>query len=138
MRRDDPLGSEWATAVGPIAELRELFASVALSICASDAAARVGLRDAAALGAWLVARRMPPFRVLRDWYYVVRLVELSHTDSLCRWALSGGNAPEVSCRFVERVTGESWSTVRARGVAFARQRALDVWRPYREVDWTAD
>jgi hypothetical protein len=110
--------------------LPSLWASVDLTLSSRRAAAALGVRNSDALRDWLRERRLPPYRTLRDWFYVVRLVELAEYGSLAQWALRDARDPATYYHFVERVTGMTWGTVRRGGVRSIRGRALDVWRPW--------
>lgn len=125
--------AEWAAVIADCAPLLPLWASVDLTLSSRRAAHALGLGDSDALRDWLRQRRLPPYQSLRNWYYMVRLVELAEQGSLARWALSDERDPATYYRFVEREAGMSWSSVRRRGVRFVRARALAVWSPWREI-----
>jgi len=122
--------TEWSMVMAACGPLPSLWASVDLTLSCRRAADALGVRNSDALRDWMRVRRLPPYRTLRDWYFVVRLVELAEGGSLARWALMDARDPATYYRFVERVTGMTWGTIRRTGVGSVRVRALDVWRPW--------
>lgn len=121
---------ELKSSIGPLAALLD---KVDLAVTARRAAHALQLRDSAALHTWLLTRGLPPYRLLRDWYYVVRLVELVESGSLAEWTLRLGRDPATYYRFVARVTGENWRVLRLGGASSVRSRALAVWQPWRRA-----
>lgn len=74
---------------------------------------------------------MPPYRPLRDWWYVSTLVEFSQRgDSLASAALGWGKDPAQYYRFVVRVTGKRWSELKQSGLCWVRCAAIAVWSPF--------
>jgi hypothetical protein len=122
--------AEWHKVIEACGPLPSLWASVDLTLSSRRAAHALGVRDSDALREWLRERRLPPYLVLRNWYYVVRLVELAELGSLAQWALNDARDPATFYHYVERTTGLSWRTIRDAGVRPIRARALHVWRPW--------
>jgi hypothetical protein len=131
MQDDPPLsvGADWDAVVAACGPLVTLWASVDLTLSARRAAVSLGLRDSNALREWLRERRLPPYLTLRNWYYVVRLLEVSERGSLARWALDGVRDPATYYRFAKRTTGMTWTAIWDEGPLSIRTRALAVWQP---------
>lgn len=121
---------QWYSVASEARQLIDHWCDVDLSLSRRGIAARLGLSNSESVDRWLRSRRLPPYGLFRDWYYVVRLVEIAGETTLAKWALSQGRDPAVYYRFVERVVRAPWKDVRGRGVAWVRRRALDVWNPY--------
>lgn len=120
--------SRWELVIARIGQLEPVLRPVDLSLSAQGAALALGLENSSSLSRWLRSRHLPPFKSLRDWYYVACLTE--HTSdgcSLATFALQRNQYPSIYYRFVDRVTGQPWSTVRQRGVAWVRATALQQW-----------
>ena len=123
--------AEWEAVMTRCGALLPPFAEVRLNVNAKGVADALGLRNADALRKLLVARRLPPFRMLRDWCYVVQLADrFADKRSIASWAMRRGEYPTVYYRFVRAVTGQPWRVVLARGPAWAKGSALHVWSPY--------
>jgi len=127
----DATDARWNLVLERIGDLRPLFDEVRLSLRQTQVAHLLALPNIDALRRVLRARRLPDFRLLRDWYYVVRMVERSYEDdALGHWAMYRGDCANVYYRFVERVTGLKWRVVRDHGVQWVRARALVIWAPF--------
>jgi len=113
------------------APLLPLWASVDLTLSARRAAHAMGLHDSDELRDWLRERGLPPYLLLRNWYYVVQLLELAERGSLARWALEGARDPATYYRFSERTTGMTWKALRDAHRPSIRAHALDMWQPWR-------
>ncbi|WP_396215652.1 hypothetical protein [Gemmatimonas sp.] len=130
--------SEWSVTLQRLGPLQPILEQLSLRLTATGAARSIGLRSPSELRRWLTDRRLPPFQLLRDWYYVVRLIERftpsengSPFDvSLANWALREGKAPSVYYMFVLRVAERPWSVLRSSGPRIAKERALRMWDPY--------
>lgn len=68
------------------------------------------------------------FRLLRDWWFVVRLHEEAiETGSLAQVAKRRGDYQSVLTRFVARVTGRDWRVWAARDSHAMRCAAVTAW-----------
>lgn len=133
--RTGPEEPEWQSVMQRCVELAPMLASLRLKNTASKAAAVMGLDGPMALNRELQRRRLPPFGLMRDWCYVVKLVDRFGVDrSLANWALHRGEYPAVYYQFVRRVTGLTWRELLNRGTEWAQHRALAVWAPYLAKD----
>ena len=126
-----PATSAWLSIVARCTEVTHLFEGCHLSLRVSHAANMLGLPNKQALQQMLLARRLPPFQRLRNWYYVVHLTErFAKEGALSRWALRRGDDPSGYYKLVRVTTGHTWNQVRARGPEWARTMALHVWAPH--------
>jgi hypothetical protein len=117
-----------ATRCGP---LWRLLHDCRLGLTAGQAAITLGLKDPAELRKWLQSGRLPPFAYLRNWGYVVFLLERPQgSASLAGMVLDRGEDPSMYYRFVKRVTGMPWRNVKAHGRLWAIATALQVWGPH--------
>lgn len=122
---------EWQSVMARCHDLLPYFAELQLNVTATRVACSLGIARADALRALLIGRRLPPFRVMRDWYYIVRLVErFGGGQSIADWALRRGDSPSVYYRLVRQVTGQPWRVVAARGPGDAKVHALRFWGPH--------
>jgi hypothetical protein len=129
----------WLETLARMSELVPMLESIDLKLRATGVAKQLQLRDAAALRQWLAARELPPFQLVRDWYYVVALAQrfsakptaTTSSPTVSDWALCAGQSSSVYYSFVKRVTGDSWKTVRDAGSTASRRRALKIWEAYR-------
>lgn len=124
----------WELVMDRYRDLVTLFQGCQLGLLISGASRTLGLQDKAALRRVLENRRLPPFRSLRDWCYVVHLLDQFSRayadDTLGCWALRRGEDPRAYYRLVKRTTGHHWKEVQSMGGAWARATALSVWAPY--------
>ncbi len=121
----------WRETIQRFAELRPLLDETRLGVTAKDAAEYLGLETEGALREWLKKRWLPPFKYLRQWYYVVQIVERwERGEAIAGWALARGDNPSVYYKFVESVGRVKWTQLRARGSVDAKQRALSQWTVY--------
>lgn len=126
-----PNPSDLSAVLARWSELTDLFEGCHLSLRISRAASLVGLRSKEALRRELAFRRLPPFQLLRDWCYTVRLAERFAVDeALAEWALRRGDDPASYYKLVRKTTGHSWSDVRAKGPQWASTMARLVWTPH--------
>ena len=122
---DGALDLRWEKTVGQFADLAALFADIRLSLSQTQAAAALGLPNADALRRLLLKRRLPPYRLLRDWYYVSLMVERAMAnDRPGHWAMHRGDFANVYYRFVEKLTGLRWKVVLRYGLRWVQARAL--------------
>jgi hypothetical protein len=91
---------------------------------AGSVAAQFGLRNRFDLANWLTREGLPPLHELAGWVSVLLWIELCTRTgmSLCDLALRRGRDPAACYRLVQRVTGQKWSTVRARGTGWVLDR----------------
>ncbi|WP_309670834.1 hypothetical protein [Gemmatimonas sp.] len=74
--------------------LAELFAKLRLAVTVADACAALGVSDRRELSRELSRSRLPPFRLLKNWFQVVEMADHSKGGiSLCNLALSRGEYP---------------------------------------------
>jgi len=119
---------QWKETLSRFTELHPLFAELRLDVTAKRAASHLGLADSRALSAWLRGRHLPPFKILRDWYFVVLMVERdADGDAIARWTLHTGMNPSVYYNFVRACTQSTWTAVKVAGVLSAKQKALQIW-----------
>lgn len=131
---DETLASRWESVIARIGPLAPVLQRIDLSLSARQAALEIGLKDSLSLNRWLRSRHLPPFRSLRDWYYVACLTEVaSNGSSLATFALQRNQYPSIYYRFVDRVTGSAWRSIDQRGVAWVRATALQQW-----THWTLE
>lgn len=124
----DDLVSRWELVIARTGLLEPVLQRIDLSLSAQRAALEVGMESGQALTRWLRSRHLPPFKLLRDWYYVAVLSEHSSNGcSLATFALQRNQYPSIYYRFVDRVTGHAWRIVRQRGVGWVRASALQQW-----------
>lgn len=114
--------------MGPLAEL---FAELRLAVTVADACEALGLPGRAELSRELARRRLPPFRLLKNWFQVVEMANHSEGGtSLCNLALRRGEYPAAYYRLVSSTTGHSWTAVESKGSTWLKQVALQSWAPY--------
>ena len=125
---DGAIDAAWTDLEERIGPLRPLLDTMTLGISARRAAQFLSLRNSADLRRWLIARRLPPWAILRDWYIVVRL--LAHNDevgTLSKLATTRIASSSVYYTFVKRVTGAGWTEMKQRGLRDAKRRALSIY-----------
>ena len=127
----------WHAVLERCSDLLPLFERCELRLRATEVAQAMGLRSCAALHQLLAIRRLPPFSALRDWYYVVVLVDkfglhktTSGLGTLSAYVLQRGEDPRMYYRLVKRTTGHRWGEVQQLGVEWVRHTALQVWSPH--------
>ncbi len=122
---------EWESVEVRMGDVARVLRELQLGKTADDIARSVGLSDARALRDDLVRKKLPPYRLLRNWYTVVVFVERAlGARSLCSVALSLTDDPSKYYRLARVVTGRPWTDVIQRGLAACQTDALDAWRPY--------
>ncbi len=110
-------------------ELFEVLDDVDLRLSPRNCARRLSRASGVELERELKRRGLPRFRILRDWYYVVRLHELAlATASLSGVAARRGDYPSILYRFVQRTTGRSWTEVAKLERASLWDLAVSAWR----------
>ena len=122
---------QWREICIRLGALTELFAELRLGVTVADACAALGVTDRGALSRELAHRRLPPFRLLKNWCQVIAMVR--HTagrTSLCDLALQRGEYPAAYYRLVRSTTGHPWTEVERRGLVWLTQLALQVWGPH--------
>ena len=123
---DDPA---WSVMVSKYEPLFSLLDEVDLRLSPRRCAERLALSSSAQLARELRARGLPRFRLLRDWYYVVRLHESAmRLGSLSAVAATRGDYPSVLYRFFRRVTGRDWQALAPLDCARVRSLAETTWR----------
>ena len=124
--------SDWCEVERRLGPLAGLFSEVRLRVSSADACRALELSSRTALNRELAERKLPPFRLLKNWYQVWRMVHLAETGggSLCTLALHGGEYPAAWYRMVKSTTGYSWCDVRERGSDWVMRCALQAWEPY--------
>jgi hypothetical protein len=125
---DGAVDAAWTDLEERIGPLRPLLDTMTLGISARHAAQYLSLRDSADLRRWLIARRLPPWVILRDWYIVVRL--LAHNadvETLSKMATTRIASSSVHYTFVKRVTGAGWTEMKQRGLRDAKRRAVVIF-----------
>jgi len=90
-------------------------------------AARLRFRDRHHLARALAREGLPPLQELAGWIRVLSWLLHWEQDeiALCRLAIEVGADPAAYYRTVKRLTGENWSAVRRRGVAWLLDRLVD-------------
>ncbi len=129
---DQNIDAAWQSVMNRCVDILPLFRDVDLRLSALRSARLLGLPSVAALRRNLVAYRLPPFELLRDWSYVVHLVMHcgGQCESIAPWALRQDRAPSVYYRFVRRVTGHTWSKLRQMECGRTKSLALQAWSPH--------
>ncbi len=88
------------------------FVECRLGLSRKEAAQFLGFASGALLDRHLRDTGLPPFQMLRNWVYVVLLVEWNAAGvSIAHWVLRRNGDPAVYYRFVPRVTTCSWTEV---------------------------
>ena len=114
------LDPEWTGVEERCGAIWVLLEECRLDLNAVRVARKLGHRDAASLQRSLRAKNLPPFSALRDWVYVVLLLNhAEHDTSLAHLVLGRGEDPAMYYRFIARVTGRSWTELRGLGIAWA-------------------
>lgn len=122
---------DWESICTRFDDIVPLLRCLKLRTSAKDVAKHLNLLRHGDLKQHMRERNLPPFRILRDWFYLVELVQISHGDqSLCGWALKRGEQPAVYYRFVRGLAGLKWGDVQTKGPDWAKRQALKIWWPY--------
>ena len=122
---------QWADVMHRGIDLLPFFAETRLNVSASRVARAIGVRRAQGLAQLLRKRELPPFKLFRNWIYIVQLVERAECDDkVAHWAMHRGEYPGPYYRLVALEVGESWSVVAERGCQWCRSEALRRWQPY--------
>ena len=125
------ISAQWDATLALCGDLLPYLAELRLSVSATQVATAMRLPNADALRRLLLKRRLPPFRVLRDWYYLVRMLERAERgEALGAWSMQRGDYADVYYRFVARLTGQRWGKLVQRGSAWAKAGAVAAWAPY--------
>lgn len=122
------LGGTWRSTIARCADFTGMLDRLDLGLRPGLLAHGLGMPSASALHKLLRSRRLPPFRLLRDWYYVVAMTErFSGQDTVSQFALAQRKNPSEYYRLVVRVTGQSWGCVSTHGATWAKRHALRQW-----------
>lgn len=117
--------------VGEVLKMMPALREPSLSLSATVVARACNLVRADALERHLQGVGLPPFRLLRDWLLVVRLVDAHERGiSIARSALQKGGYPDGYYRRVRATTGLGASEVTQKGSNWCRHAAVSAWRPY--------
>lgn len=128
---DGEVALHWLELQVRMGALAELFAELRLAVTVADACATIGVADRSELSRELARRRLPPFRLLKNWFQVVEMVNHSERGtSLCTLALRRGEYPAAYYRLVKSTTGHSWTEVESKGIVWLKQLAFQAWAPY--------
>lgn len=128
--RDD-MERAWIDVMQRCADLMPFFADSRLDVSATQVARQLGVRRAQGLERLLRMRGLPPFRLLRNWIYIVQLAQRHERgESVARWAMRRGEYPTPYYRMAIHETGQLWSVVAARGSAWCMAEAMLRWTPY--------
>lgn len=120
---------EWTVFLERAGPMLVLMEDPSLGLNETSAAHRLGVYDRLGLAAWLQSRRLPSFRLLRNWYYVVRFVEMHNEGmSLGSFSLNRADAPSVLYRFVKCSTRLTWQEMRTIPVEQLKRHALQIWQ----------
>lgn len=130
---------EWMATRERFATFLPQLDKLDLSVTSSVIARAIGLANSKSLTIVLRTLRLPPFRTLRDWYYVVRMTEqFATTASLSSFALSRSKNPSEYYRLVRRVSGQPWNSIKVLGTCWAKEQALIHWSPWtRQIEASA-
>lgn len=121
----------WQSVLMRASEMIPIFDELSLRVSATEAAKVLGLGRAERLTQWLRQRRLPPFRPFRNWFYVVRMVEIHQTGvSISRWALSRGLYSAMYYRLVRETSGLEWRVARELSAREIKALALHDWRKH--------
>lgn len=113
--------------IGPLSSLLD---GCDLGLTARRAAKHLSLESERCLVRHLRARRLPRFPLLRNWWFIIPLRDLSvEGTSLSSFALRNGKDPATYYRFVARVTGLSWSELKESPEWLPLSLAFSAWRP---------
>ena len=127
---DEPerLHGTWRSTIARCADFTRTLDRLDLGLRPGILAHALGMPAASALHKLLRSRRLPPFRLLRNWYYVVAMTErFSEQETVSQFALAKGKSPSEYYRLIVRVTGHSWGCVSAHGATWAKRHALSQW-----------
>jgi hypothetical protein len=118
----------WAAVLDRASEILPCFADLRLDMRATVVATILGLERSDQLGRWLRRHKLPPFRLLRNWIYIVRLAEQNAEGiSLSGWALAQGRYPSMYYRLVVETTGLPWHIIRTLAPQDVVGLALRAW-----------
>ena len=110
------------------AELFALLDGVDLRMSPRSCARCLAIASAAELERELKRRGLPRFRVLRNWYYVLRLHQQAQGNaSLSIVAAQRGDYPSILYRFVQRTTGRDWREISKPERASVGNLAISAW-----------
>jgi hypothetical protein len=112
--------------------LEPVLAHGRLDLTMPEAATALGLPGARRLRRTILDRGLPPFRLLRDWWLVVVLLQRREETegALALHVLVGGRDPAPYFRMMRRTTGRTWLELCELGSAWARSAALRAWAPF--------
>ena len=128
---DADAAEQWRALRVRLGALAELFAELRLGVTVTDACAALGVADRDALSRELAHRRLPPYRLLKNWCQVVAMAQHAAVGtSLCDLALQRGEYPAAYYRLVRSTTGHPWTVVESRGLVWLTRLALQAWAPH--------
>lgn len=128
------VGSVWDYVERSCPELLALFDELDLNLTAPTAGKALHFADGAAFARWLSRHELPPYHILRNWWYVVEVHRRS-LDGQSLYALAAHQGRELATlsRFVVRITGERWSSLKLESELSLRRRAVMVWAAHRPL-----
>ena len=131
-KRGHTMPACWGQVVRASGELWDWLAECRLGFTRPVAARVLGHDSGDAHDEALRERNLPPFKLLRDWVYVVLLLEREERGqpSVHQWVRRQNGDPAMYYRFVKKVTGLPWREVKKRGSLWARKEACRMWGPY--------
>lgn len=115
--------------------LASLLDQCDLALTSRHAAAKSGFASASELERFLRHSGLPPYRLLRDWWYLVALLRRAENgESIVSFALGNRKDPAPYYRFAVRVSGQKWVELKRRGTDWATTMALNAWAPFLHVE----
>jgi hypothetical protein len=122
----------WQVVGDRCGNLEPVLAHGRLDLTMPEAATALGLPGARWLRRTIRDRGLPPFRLLRDWWLVVVLLQRREetAGALALHVLVGGRDPAPYFRLMRRTTGRTWLELCDLGSAWARGAALRAWAPF--------
>lgn len=126
---DEQVLADWSKISCRWPTLFEELNKVDLRMSAGKCASALNLSSVEELERELRRRHLVRYRLLRDWWYVIRLHEdAGMQGSLAEVARSRGDYLSVLTRFVVRVSGREWRTLARMEAVVVRGAALSAWR----------
>ena len=106
---DEAVKRQWTACLAQFADLLVFFATLKLAVSETQVALAMGLSNPDALRRLLMKHKLPPFSLLRDWYYVVIMLERAEAGhAVAKWSMNEGSYPDVYYSFARRVSGLPW------------------------------
>jgi len=123
--------SRWKAVLSRYHEVFQLLDEVRFDYSATYIARLVGFGRGDRLERELALRGLPPFRLLRNWMYVVRLATHHRNGvSVAKLALTSGQFPAMYYRLIRSTTGSQWNSIKDESDCTFKQRALVAWSHY--------